>query len=96
MLAWKGYLVLAEPLYIILASLGHPDAHEQVRQLTLEVQKTRRSLGALLLEKEELVPYWERMTERQRQILADPSLYTGIAAKKARTIAERWRDRLCP
>ena len=95
-LALQGDLVLAEPLYIILASLGHPDAHEQVRQLTLEVQKTRRSLGALLLEKEELVPYWERMTERQRQILADPSLYTGIAAKKARTIAERWRDRLCP
>src|SRR5262249_45260386 len=34
----KG-MIVAEPLYIILAALGHPDAHEKVRTLTLEAQR---------------------------------------------------------
>ena len=34
----------------------------------------------------ELKGYLEKMTPYQRQILSDPSLYTGIAAKKARAV----------
>jgi len=87
-------LVVAEPLYIILAALGHPDAHEVVRNLTLQAQREKHSLGEVMARDEELRPYLERMTSRQRQILAEPSLYTGIAAKKARAVAERWKERL--
>jgi adenylosuccinate lyase len=33
-------LIIAEPLYILLAAHNHPDAHEYVREKTLESQKT--------------------------------------------------------
>lgn len=39
--------LIAEPLYIILASVGHPDAHEAVRRLTLKSQETGEPVGRL-------------------------------------------------
>lgn len=93
-LALQKGLVAAEPLYIILAALGHPDAHEKVRNLTLQAQRTQRSLEDVAAADAELSPYFQRMTPRQRQILANPSLYTGIAAGKARAVAGRWQRAL--
>lgn len=83
-------LILAEPLYIILASLGHPDAHEVVRRLTLQAQVDGRPLSVIASLSGELDPYFDRMTERQRAILADPRLYIGIAPQKARAVANHW------
>jgi len=93
-LAVQKGLVVAEPLYIILAALGHPDAHEKVRRLTLEAQRDGRPLEDVAAGDEEMKPYLDRMTPRQRQILSNPSLYTGIASRKARAVAERWRQQL--
>ncbi|MBI2409735.1 adenylosuccinate lyase [Candidatus Kaiserbacteria bacterium] len=93
-LAFQKGLVTAEPLYIILAALGHPDAHEKVRTLTLQAQREKRPLEEVMRDDGELQPYWRMMTSYQRQVLRDPSLYTGIAAKKARAIAASWRERL--
>ncbi|MDP6647779.1 MAG: lyase family protein, partial [Candidatus Woesearchaeota archaeon] len=39
----KG-LIVAEPLYILLAAYNHPDAHEAVKQLTLKAQSTKKPL----------------------------------------------------
>jgi len=89
----KG-LVVAEPLYIILAAMGHPDAHEKVRTLTLQAQREDRPLEEVVIRDEELKDYLKKMTPYQREILSNPSLYTGIAAKKAKAIAERWRQKL--
>lgn len=83
-------LIIAEPLYIILASLGHPDAHEIVRRLTLKAQAVRRPLSVIASEMDELSPYFARMTERQRAVLADPRLYIGIAPQKACRVAHHW------
>ena len=93
-LAMQKGLVAAEPLYLMLAALGHPDAHEKVRTLTLRAQQTGRPLEEVAVGDAELAPYIERMTPRQRQILANPSLYTGIAARKAKAVAERWTRQL--
>lgn len=93
-LAMQKGLVAAEPLYIILAALGHPDAHEKVRALTLQAQQEKRPLEEVVITDVELQPYLERMTPYQRQILSNPSLYAGIAAKKARSIAENWKRKL--
>ena len=93
-IAFQKGLIVAEPLYIILASLGHPDAHEKVRQLTLAAQKDRLTLEDVAGPDPELAPYFARMAERQKRVLANPLQYTGIAAKKARSIAEHWRERL--
>jgi adenylosuccinate lyase len=84
-------LVAAEPLYIMLAALGHPDAHEKVRELTLESQKTLQPLETLALADPALKKYVAKMTATQKKILQNPSLYTGIAAKKAHAVASRWQ-----
>jgi len=89
----KG-LVVAEPLYIILAAMGHPDAHEKVRTLTLQAQSENRTLEEIVASDGEMRGYLERMTPYQKQILSNPSLYTGIAAQKAKMVAERWKKKL--
>ncbi|HEY4474162.1 MAG TPA: lyase family protein [Candidatus Paceibacterota bacterium] len=89
----KG-LIAAEPLYILLASLGHPDAHEKVRNLTLLAQKDGKTLEEIVLADSEMKPYLEKMTSEQKNILKNPSAYTGIAGEKAKAIAKNWEKRL--
>lgn len=90
-LSAKSDLFAAEPLYLILASLGHPDAHEKVRRLTMQAESQGRTLRFIIANDEELKPYVSRMKPQQSRILSDPSLYTGIAVEKACGIAERWK-----
>ncbi|MDE2020659.1 MAG: adenylosuccinate lyase [Patescibacteria group bacterium] len=89
----KG-MIAAEPLYILLASLGHPDAHEKVRTLTLETQKGGKSLEDVALADAELAPYLEKMADVQKNILKNPASYTGVAAEKAKKIAREWKKNL--
>jgi len=96
---WKNFattaeMVAAEPAYILLAAAGHPDAHEAVRKLTLETQRTGQPFVELLESSEELAPYLQRFTESQWGLLRNPSLYTGIAAQKALDVCEMWEERL--
>ncbi|MCX6787035.1 MAG: lyase family protein [Candidatus Kaiserbacteria bacterium] len=86
--------IAAEPLQLILSALGHPDAHEKVRLLTLQAQQEKRSLEEIAVDDTEMKEYLKKMTPYQRQILSHPSLYTGIAAKKAKMIAKRWQKKL--
>lgn len=88
-----GY-VIAEPLYILLAAHGHPDAHEAVRKLTLRVEAGEGDLWELAMASEELAPYLERFSESQRAILKDPAKYTGIAAQRALAVCDEWERRL--
>ncbi len=85
----KG-LIAAEPLYIILASMGHPDAHEKVRNLTLTAQQIGKSLEDVAFADSEMKPYLDKMTDKQKNILKNPASYTGVASKKAKDIAKRW------
>ena len=87
-------MIVAEPLYILLASYGHPDAHEAVRKLTLEAEETGSSLRELVGEKEELKSYLNKFTDRQRKILMNPEKYTGVAAKKTEKVVEKWTKTL--
>ncbi|MBI1957113.1 MAG: adenylosuccinate lyase [Candidatus Niyogibacteria bacterium] len=91
--------IMAEPLYVSLAVHGHPDAHEKVRQLTLKAERSKNMLMEIAEADPELKPYWEKMTARQEGLLfslpsLSPSLYTGIAAGKARKIAAEWKEKL--
>jgi adenylosuccinate lyase len=89
----KG-LIAAEPLYILLASLGHPDAHEKVRNLTLVAQKEARSLEDVAFADSEMKPYLDKMSDKQKGILKNPASYIGISAQKSKEIAGRWRKEL--
>ncbi|TFG35228.1 MAG: adenylosuccinate lyase [Parcubacteria group bacterium] len=86
-------LIVAEPLHIILSALDHPDSHEKVRLLTLKAQREKKPLQEIAMADKELKPYFEKMTLRQKGIISDPSLYTGIADQKAKKVATNWARR---
>ncbi|MBI2039338.1 MAG: adenylosuccinate lyase [Candidatus Niyogibacteria bacterium] len=83
--------IAAEPLYIILASLGHPDAHEKVRQLTLRAEAEKCELYSVIRTDSDIFLYWGRMTDAQRNIVKNPLFYVGVASSEASAIAKRWR-----
>lgn len=87
-------MVVAEPLYILLAAAGHPDAHEAVRRLTLEAEKQGTPLTETLRTHGELAPWLERLSPQQVEVLYRPEKYVGIAARKARAVCDAWEARL--
>ncbi|MDI3280949.1 MAG: lyase family protein [Bacillota bacterium] len=87
-------MIIAEPLYLLLAFYGHPDAHEAVRRLTLEAERTGRTLRQLLPHQSELAPYLSRLTPEQRRILDDPASYLGLAVQRTEEICARWEQLL--
>lgn len=86
--------VLAEPMYLILASFGHPDAHEAVKQMTLLSDATGKSLSEVFAENADLDDYRQMLTDEQRCILSNPAEYTGRAAARAIEVASYWRSQL--
>ena len=87
-------MVIAEPIYILLASLNHPNAHEAVRLLTLESQQTGKHLRELLTHEAELQPYLAKMTPKQREILEKPERYQGFAEAKTDQVCDYWEAKL--
>ncbi len=85
-------MIVAEPLYILLAAKGHPDAHEAVRKLTLKAQETDLSLKELVAQSEELKGFWEDFSDKQKELILQPEKYTGIAAEKTEKIVKRWQN----
>ena len=86
--------VIAEPLYILLAAAGHPDAHEAVRRLTLRVEAGEGELWQLATQSEELAPYLEQLSDAQVKILEDPANYVGVAAQRTLAVCDYWERRL--
>ena len=87
-------LIVAEPLYILLAAHGHPDAHETVRQLTLKSQSAKKPLQEIIKKEHSLKPYLKKFSKRQIDIITSPEKYTGIAAKKAESVCNYWKKEL--
>jgi adenylosuccinate lyase len=87
-------MVIAEPLYLLLAYYGHPDAHEAVRQLTLESQKSGKTLRELLPEQESLHEYLQRFTPEQRFILEHPENYIGMSERKTKLVCNEWEEKI--
>ena len=64
----KG-LIVAEPLYILLAAYNHPDAHEAVRQLTLKAQSEKKPLQVLIKREKSLQPYLKKFNKNSVLII---------------------------
>jgi len=90
----RAHLIVAEPLYILLAAHGHPNAHEAVRRLTLKAEKSGLNLADLVQASGELAPYWEQFTPEQRQVITDPLRYTGKAAEKCTGVCTLWSQKI--
>jgi len=93
-LAMSRGAIAAEPLYVLLAKYGHPDAHEAVRRLTLEAERGSRSLLEVATLDADLRPYLTKFAPDERRILERPDEYRGLAPEVARDIASAWRERL--
>jgi adenylosuccinate lyase len=92
--------ILAESAYILLAESGESAAHELIRRVTLDAEsKSSSFLDALKSDAES----WRRIVAQMNKLglakdettaqafFADPSNYRGLAEKKARELARKYR-----
>jgi len=86
--------IVAEPLYLLLASKGHPGAHEYIRRLSLESSRTGRPIVDLALSDQSLQPYLKKLSGNQLELIRDPSKYVGIASLKVDKVLAYWEKRL--
>ncbi|MDR1419385.1 MAG: adenylosuccinate lyase [Treponema sp.] len=92
--------ILAEPAYILLAEAGVPGAHEVIRNITLKAETGKRSFAQALADEGEVL---EKIGKKMAELgmIPDPSgalsfferpeLYSGLAAKKAKELAAKYR-----
>ena len=92
-----GEFVLSEALYILLSLIGETDAHEILRQLTLEAEQRGTSLITVMRERQEIYGALDEYLKQHsgiglEQFCRDSEAYRGLAATKAKAIALRYRD----
>lgn len=87
-------MISAEPAYILLASLGHPNAHETIKKLTQESEKTDKNFIDLFFEDKALAPYIKKLNKSQIDVLKDSENYTGIAEEKTIKVCKLWKKNL--
>ena len=97
--------IMAEPAYILLAETGVGDAHEVIRKITLTAEKENISFAAALAKEPEtlkkiggklaelglITARTDGSTEEALSFFENPQRYSGLAAKKAKTLAEKYR-----
>jgi adenylosuccinate lyase len=91
-----GDMVLAEPVYILLALAGDTDAHETMRRITLEAEEQKRPLVEILRADKKM---WEKIERQLAKVMdtgaveffSHPQRYAGRAAAKAKKIASAYR-----
>lgn len=92
--------VLAEPAYILLAETGVSDAHEVIRRITLKAEQQALTFAeALEQDPEILARIGGKMAELglvpsaadALSFFRQPERYCGLAVKKARTLAAKYR-----
>ena len=86
--------IVAEPLYVLLASAGHPDAHEYIRRLTVESSRTGRSIVDLAFSDKAIAPYLRKLSTPQMEIIRNPSKYLGISSLKVDRVLDYWERKL--
>ncbi len=84
----------AEPLYMLLAFHGHPDAHEFVRKLTLKAEKEQQGLRDIMEIDDELEPYLNKFSDIEKEILFNPKLYVGMSREKTEQVCDHWKNSL--
>jgi adenylosuccinate lyase len=87
--------IAAEPLYLLFEKYGHTQAHEKAKELAHSALKNNQSLADAIEADAEATLYWAKFSDREKQIIISPEKhYTGLAAKKARLMTERFRKQV--
>src|SRR2546428_6168400 len=83
--------IIAEPLYVLLALQGCPNAYERVRKLAGEAREQHKSIMELARQDQELRTYISKMRHEQQQVLDDPAKYTGQSSQRTLAVCEHWK-----
>ncbi|MDP2973781.1 MAG: lyase family protein, partial [Candidatus Diapherotrites archaeon] len=86
--------IVAEPLYLLLAANGHVDAHECVRQLTVEAEKSGKHLMELAAADADIAKYLVKLSRQQKEMLSEPEKYIGKAVEKTEQTCAYWKKEL--
>ena len=86
--------ISAEPLYILLALAGHPDAHESVRKIVQRAISEKKSFREVIRSDQELAKYFARIPKNKWNVLDSPTSYTGIAPERAKRVALVWKKKM--
>ncbi len=93
----SGEQIIAEPLYVLLALQGCPNAYERVRKLAREARQRGKPIIELARQDAEIDGYLAKMRPEQRCVLDDPARYTGQSSPRTHAVCKYWRlqaDRL--
>jgi adenylosuccinate lyase len=85
---------VAEPIYLLMAYYGFPDAYDHTRKLVAQVHQTGQQLTDLLWADETLQPFLERLTPIQREALRDPKKYVGASVQRTHATCDEWEKRV--
>lgn len=86
--------IAAEPLYLLFEKHGHIAAHEKSKELSQKALSEGKKLVDVILSDEEATLYWHKFTDLEQKIISNPEqYYTGLAAKKAKAIADQVRSK---
>jgi adenylosuccinate lyase len=86
--------IAAEPLYVLLALHGHPEAHEKARVLALQARVNKQPLSQIVREDASIAGYLARMSPEQLAILDDPARYLGASVQRTLAICDEWERKL--
>lgn len=86
--------ITAEPLYVLLAMHGHPEAHEKSRVLARDARIQKRPLSQLLREDASIASYLAKMTPEHLAILDDPAKYLGAAEQRTHAMCDEWDGKI--
>ncbi len=86
--------ITAEPLYILLSNAGHPNAHEAVRKIVQRTISEKKSFLEAAKSDPEIARYIAKIPKNKWKMLDSPSLYVGIAPKKAKRVALAWQKEM--
>jgi len=87
-------LVVAEPLYILLARYGHPNAHEAVRKIAMKSYKTGEGVFDLAQDDKALVKFLKQFTRKEKELIKSPEKYIGLSVRKTEQVCKYWKKEL--
>jgi len=85
---------IAEPIYLLLAYYGFPDAYDHTRKLVSQVHDQDATLTNLLWTDSDLQPFLNRLTETQRETLQDSTRYIGASIRLTHKTCEEWEKKI--
>jgi|TARA_B100001029_G_scaffold175980_1_gene178226 adenylosuccinate lyase len=85
---------IAEPIYLLLAYYGFPDAYDHTRKLVSQVHDQGATLTDLLWSDSNLRPFLNQLTETQRQTLQDSTRYIGASVELTHKTCDEWEKKI--